>query len=148
MSQLRERLVAHNDTVNWIPDHVKDGRFGDFISNVKDWALSRDRYWGTPLPVWTCDKCEHRECIGNLDELARLGGAKVKTLIESNTLDLHKPAVDEIKLKCPKCAATMTRETSVIDTWYDSGAAHFAQWDYKGGDDPRVRTVDYINEGI
>jgi isoleucyl-tRNA synthetase len=148
MSQLRDRLVAHNDTVNWIPEHVKDGRFGDFISNVKDWALSRDRYWGTPLPVWTCEKCQHRECIGSIAELVQLGGPNVKRLVDAKTLDLHKPAVDEIKLTCPQCKSTMTRETSVIDTWYDSGAAHFAQWDYKGGADERVRTVDYINEGI
>ncbi|HLE47921.1 MAG TPA: class I tRNA ligase family protein, partial [Candidatus Thermoplasmatota archaeon] len=149
MSQRRDRLVAHNDTVNWVPEHVKDGRFGDFITNVKDWALSRDRYWGTPLPVWTCTKCKHQECVGSIAELVRLGGDPVKHLVDAKKLDLHKPAVDEIHLACPKCTNRMDRDPSVIDTWYDSGAAQYAQWHYPFENKDKLQhPVDFITEGL
>ena len=148
MSTKRDALVANNDRVQWVPDHVKEGRFGEFIRNVRDWALSRDRYWGTPLPVWTCAKCKHMECVGSLAELEILGDADAKSKVRSKTLDLHKPAVDELHLVCPKCHAKMEREKSVIDTWYDSGAAAFAQWHYPFENRDKVQAVDFIAEGI
>jgi isoleucyl-tRNA synthetase len=151
MSQLRDRLVANNNQVQWIPDHVKEGRFGDFITNAKDWALSRDRYWGTPLPIWNCTGCKHQHCVGSIAELVAMGGPAVEALVKSGKLDLHKPAVDEIRLTCPKCGKGMQRETSVIDTWYDSGAAHFAQWHYPFENKQIIDTVspaDFITEGL
>ncbi len=153
MSAKREQLVANNDTVNWVPAHIKDGRFGEFIGNVRDWALSRDRYWGTPLPIWTCGKCKHVESIGGLEELAKKGDAETKRRLQDPNLDLHKPAVDELHLVCPKCNTRMDREASVIDTWYDSGAAQFAQWHYMGESSGEAfeklsHPVDFIAEGI
>jgi isoleucyl-tRNA synthetase len=149
MSQVRDALVAHNSEVNWVPAHVRDGRFGEFIGNVRDWALSRDRYWGTPLPVWTCTQCSHMECIGSLEELSKKGDAETQRRLQAPDLDLHKPAVDELHLVCPKCNGRMDREKSVIDTWYDSGAAQFAQWHYPFENADKVgRPVDFIAEGI
>jgi isoleucyl-tRNA synthetase len=153
MTKLRDRLVAHNSTVNWLPEHTREGRFGEFIANVRDWALSRDRYWGTPLPVWACTNpdCGHRTCIGSIEELYQRMEATSKAKTPRDKLDLHKPFVDEIKLTCEQCDGVMERDPSVIDTWYDSGAAHFAQWhhpfdtkDAKASFTP----VDFVSEGI
>ena len=126
MSQVKDTLVNNNDQINWYPEHLQQGRFGDFIRDVKDWALSRNRYWGTPLPIWTCtkDSCGHQICIGSVEELKSLSTSFPKDY------DLHKPFVDELELHCPKCKATMIREKEVIDCWYDSGSAFFAQWHY------------------
>lgn len=151
MSQLRENLVRHNATVNWYPEHMKEGRFGDFIANVKDWALSRERYWGTPLPVWTCPSCKHQECVGSIEALAKLGGETVRRLVAAKKLDLHKPAVDEIDVQCPNCGTSMQRDPSVIDTWYDSGSAHFAQWHYPFENRDLIDVVspaDFVTEGL
>ena len=124
VSKFRKQLLENNEAVEWYPSHVKHGRFGDFISEAKDWALSRDRYWGTPLPIWICEKCGNEICIGSVDELRNLS----KEFPES--YDLHKPFVDEIEVRCPRCNARMKREPYVIDCWYDSGSAFFAQWHY------------------
>ena len=126
MSKVQKSLVNNNNQINWYPPHLQQGRFGDFIREVKDWALSRERYWGTPLPIWVCDKksCGHVLCIGSVKELKQHS----KTSFEE--YDLHKPFVDEIQLICPKCNSSMTREKEVIDCWYDSGSAYFAQWHY------------------
>lgn len=152
MSQLRDKLVAHNNTVNWVPAHVRDGRFGEFIRNVRDWALSRDRYWGTPLPVWTCTKNPaHQHCVGSLEELRAMADDATKKLLAVPGLDLHKPFVDDLHLVCPHCRARMDRETSVIDTWYDSGAAQYAQWNHPKNPENASRVaapVDFITEGI
>jgi isoleucyl-tRNA synthetase len=123
MTKVRDKLVEDNEKVNWTPDHIKHGRFGNFLENVRDWALSRERYWGTPLPIWVCE-CGLQECVGSVQELREKGA----TLPED--LDLHRPYVDEIFLKCPKCGGTMKRIPDVIDCWYDSGSAPFAQWHY------------------
>lgn len=125
MSQLRTQLVDNNNQVRWKPDHLKHGRFGNFIDEAKDWALSRSRYWGTPLPVWVCQTCNHEFAVGSVKELRKL--ARLEPEVE---VDLHKPFVDEIGVCCPKCSDPAVRETYVIDTWYDSGAAFFAQWHY------------------
>jgi isoleucyl-tRNA synthetase len=123
MTKVREKLVQDNEKVNWTPDHIKHGRFGNFLENVRDWALSRERYWGTPLPIWVCE-CGLQECVGSVQEL------KEKGAILPEDFDLHRPYVDEIFLKCPECGGTMKRVPDVIDCWYDSGSAPFAQWHY------------------
>ena len=123
MSKLRDELVANNRSVNWMPDNIKEGRMGNWLENVMDWGLSRERYWGTPLPVWMCE-CGHTEVIGSIEEL------KAKGKNVPDEIELHKPFVDNIKLTCEHCGGEMMRETAVIDCWYDSGSMPFAQWHY------------------
>ena len=123
MSRLRNELVANNDKVNWYPETIKKGRFGNFLENVIDWGISRDRYWGTPLPIWTCE-CGHQECIGSIAEL------KEKAIDCPEEIELHKPYIDDVHLKCPECGKSMTRAKEVIDCWFDSGSMPFAQWHY------------------
>lgn len=123
MTAVRDRLLANNDTVNWMPDNIKHGRFGNFLENIIDWGLSRSRYWGTPLPIWECE-CGHRECIGSIAEL------KEKGIDVPEDIELHKPYVDQVKLKCPHCGKEMKRVPEVIDCWFDSGSMPFAQLHY------------------
>jgi isoleucyl-tRNA synthetase len=117
-SKLRDRLLAANETVTWHPAHIKHGRFGKWLENNVDWALSRERYWGTPLPVWRCEE-GHLHCIGSYDELEELSGVRLE--------DPHRPFVDEVGFPCPECSGRMTRAPEVIDVWFDSGAMPFAQ---------------------
>ncbi len=126
MSTLRDELVANNNKVNWYPDTIRTGRFGKFLENVIDWGISRDRYWGTPLPIWTCEdeNCGHQECIGSIAEL------KEKAIDCPDDIELHKPYIDEVYLKCPKCGKKMKRAKEVIDCWFDSGSMPFAQLHY------------------
>ncbi len=123
-SQFKDRLVALNQQINWVPEHIRDGRFGNWLANNIDWALSRNRYWGTPLPIWECSSCHHQLCVGSLAELSALAGRDLKDL------DLHRPYVDEIVFPCPKCGERMNRVTDLIDVWFDSGAMPVAQWHY------------------
>lgn len=123
MSSLRDKLLENNNTVNWYPDNIRTGRFGKFLENVIDWGLSRDRYWGTPLPIWTCE-CGHKECIGSIEEL------KEKGIDVPENIELHKPYIDNVKLRCPHCGKEMTRTQEVIDCWFDSGSMPFAQYHY------------------
>jgi len=123
MSSLREELLENSDSVNWYPDNIRTGRMGKFLENVIDWGISRDRYWGTPLPIWEC-ACGHRECIGSIEEL------KEKGIDVPEKIELHKPYIDGVHLKCPKCGGTMDRTHEVIDAWFDSGSMPFAQWHY------------------
>ena len=124
MTEVKDRLVANNDKINWMPDNIKKGRFGNFLENVVDWGLSRERYWGTPLPIWECD-CGHKTAVGSIEQLKK-EGRNVKDDIE-----LHKPYIDQVLLKCEKCGSdSMKRVTEVIDCWFDSGAMPFAQWHY------------------
>jgi isoleucyl-tRNA synthetase len=124
-SEAKAQLLANNETVGWHPQHVKHGRFGKWLENNVDWALSRDRYWGTPLPVWRCrdHECAEVECIGSVEELGQRSGAATPD-------DLHRPYIDEVTWPCAKCGGEMRRVDSVIDTWYDSGAMPFAQFHY------------------
>ncbi len=126
MSKLRDELVENNNKVNWYPDTIRTGRFGKFLENVIDWGISRDRYWGTPLPIWTCEdeNCGHQECIGSIAEL------KEKAIDCPEEIELHKPYIDNVHLKCPKCGKRMTRAKEVIDCWFDSGSMPFAQLHY------------------
>ena len=123
MSALRDRLVANNNTVNWMPENIKDGRFGNFLENVIDWGLSRSRYWGTPLPVWECE-CGHYDVIGSREEL------KERCENVPDDIELHKPYIDGITIKCEKCGKEMHRVPYVIDCWFDSGSMPFAQYHY------------------
>ena len=122
-SQYKKRLVELNESINWYPGHIKNGRFGNWLENNIDWALGRERYWGTPLPVWECGACHHQECIGSLSELSDKIGRDLKDM------DLHRPYVDELKYHCPQCSnGTMKRVPELIDVWFDSGAMPYAQW--------------------
>ena len=123
MTKLRDELVANNNKINWYPDTIRTGRFGKFLENVIDWGISRDRYWGTPLPVWKCE-CGHEECIGSIAEL------KEKAVDCPEDVELHKPYIDNVHLKCEKCGKEMERVKEVIDCWFDSGSMPFAQLHY------------------
>jgi isoleucyl-tRNA synthetase len=123
MSSMRDKLLKNNNSVNWLPDNVRTGRMGNFLENVIDWGISRERYWGTPLPIWECE-CGHREMIGSKEELK----AKGKNVPEN--IELHKPYIDAVHLDCPHCHKEMTRVSDVIDCWFDSGSMPFAQHHY------------------
>ncbi len=126
-TRLRDRFLANNDKINWYPEHIKYGRFGNWLETNIDWALGRERYWGTPLPIWECDSCRKQECIGSVDEL-RQRGARPPSRLQAETLDLHRPYIDEVVYPCPQCSGTMRRVPEVIDCWFDSGAMPVAQW--------------------
>lgn len=123
MTSLRDKLVEKNNKVKWYPDTIRTGRFGKFLENVIDWGISRDRYWGTPLPVWKCE-CGCQECIGSIAEL------KEKGINVPEDIELHKPYIDDVHLRCPECGKEMTRFKEVIDVWFDSGSMPFAQLHY------------------
>lgn len=123
-SQFKDRMVELNEKINWYPGHIKNGRFGNWLENNIDWALGRERYWGTPLPVWECEACHRQECMGSVGELSQKVGRDL------TNLDLHRPYVDEIKYSCPDCGGTMKRITELIDCWFDSGSMPYGQWHY------------------
>ena len=123
MTTLRDKLIENNNKINWYPDNIRTGRFGKFLENVIDWGISRDRYWGTPLPIWQCE-CGHKECIGSIEEL------KNKGINVPKDIELHKPYIDEVHLNCPECGKEMERVKEVIDCWFDSGSMPFAQLHY------------------
>ena len=125
MTAVRDDLVRNNKTVNWIPESIGEGRFGNWLENIQDWGISRNRYWGTPLNVWECGDCGHMESIGSRAELAEMSGNPA-----AETVELHRPYIDEIAVPCPKCGKTMKRVPEVIDCWFDSGAMPFAQHHY------------------
>jgi isoleucyl-tRNA synthetase len=121
---IKEQLIAANDDVVWHPEHIKNGRFGEWLAGNIDWALSRDRYWGTPLPIWSCEQ-GHTHCVGSVAELREMAVGPVP-----EDLELHRPYVDDVVLTCPECGGTMRRAPEVIDAWFDSGSMPFAQWHY------------------
>ena len=125
MTAVRDDLVRNNKTVNWIPESIGEGRFGNWLENIQDWGVSRNRYWGTPLNVWECEDCGHQEAIGSREELEKLSGNP-----EAKTVELHRPYIDAVTCTCPKCGKTMKRVPEVIDCWFDSGAMPFAQHHY------------------
>ena len=146
MSKLKDQLVAANNKVNWYPDYVGEKRFGNWIADVKDWAISRNRYWGTPIPIWRCE-CGHLECIGSRAELAE---KSIENIDES--IELHRPYVDDVHIRCPHCGKEMTRIPEVMDCWFDSGAMPFAQQHYPFENaenfDTELFPADFICEGI
>ncbi len=123
-SQFKEDLVRLNENINWVPEHIKHGRFGNWLENNIDWALGRERYWGTPLPVWECEECHHQVAVGSVAELSEKAGRDLAGL------DMHRPYVDEIQFSCPECSGQMKRVPELIDVWFDSGAMPVAQWHY------------------
>ena len=129
-SAFKDKLVSGNDEINWYPDYIKDGRFGEWLRNNVDWAISRERYWGTPIPIWECQDCGHAQCIGSAAELAVQALPEAREGLEE--LDLHRPYVDNVPLQCPAdgCGGQMRRIPEVMDAWFDSGAMPFAQWHY------------------
>ena len=145
-SRERDGLLANNEQIGWHPEHIKHGRFGKWLENNVDWALSRDRYWGTPLPIWECggEGCDERACIGSVAELRERAGGEVPD-------DLHRPYIDEVVLPCESCGGEMRRVESVIDTWYDSGAMPFAQFHYPFENEEQFEErfpADFICEAI
>jgi isoleucyl-tRNA synthetase len=142
---LKEQLVANNKVVNWVPEHVKEGRFGNWLENNIDWAISRERYWGTPLPIWAADDGSHMECIGSVAELSAKAGRDL------GELDLHRPFVDEVTYPAPNGTATMRRIPDVADVWFDSGAMQIAQWHYPFENQAvfeMAHPADYICEAV
>lgn len=144
-SQYKDRMVELNETINWYPGHIKQGRFGNWLENNVDWALGRERYWGTPLPVWECEKCNHQECIGSVAELEE------KTSRNLKDLDLHRPHVDEVTFLCTKCEGKMKRVPELIDVWFDSGSMPYGQWHYPFENAAQFKgqyPADYICEAV
>jgi len=140
-TRYRDELVNLNRQINWYPEHIRDGRFGNWLENNVDWALGRERYWGTPLPVWVCEECGRQECIGSVEELqSKVSGFRFQVpgsgenlqpaTYNLEQLDLHRPYIDAVTYRCPDCDGTMRRVPEVIDTWFDSGSMPVAQWHY------------------
>ncbi len=146
VTKLKEKIIEENNKVNWYPSYVGEKRFGNWLENMNDWAISRNRYWGTPLPLWRCS-CGHMEMIGSREELA----SKAIEKIDPETIDLHRPFVDDIHISCPECHATMNRVPEVIDCWFDSGSMPFAQYHYPFENKELWESqypADFIAEGI
>ncbi len=144
MTAVKDRLIANNNTINWIPESIGKGRFGDWLENVQDWGISRNRYWGTPLNIWECS-CGHRHAIGSVEEL--------KSMSDNcpDEIELHRPFIDEVTIKCPECGGEMKRVTEVIDCWFDSGAMPFAQHHYPFENQDKFEAqfpADFISEAV
>jgi isoleucyl-tRNA synthetase len=143
-TQYARRMIELNKQINWIPAETGTGRFGNWLEENKDWALSRDRYWGTPLPIWVCENCGHQKCVGSIEELKQ--GKNFP-----KPLDLHKPSVDPVTFTCEKCNGTMKRTPELIDVWFDSGSMPFAQWHFPFENKEifaKAYPADFISEGI
>ena len=144
MTEVRDQLIRNNNTVNWIPESIGKGRFGDWLTNVQDWGLSRNRYWGTPLNIWECS-CGHRHSIGSIEELRSMSDNCPENI------ELHRPFIDEVTLRCPECSGEMHRVSEVIDCWFDSGSMPFAQWHYPFENKEMFEKqfpADFISEGV
>ena len=144
MTDVKEDLIKNNQTINWLPENIGKGRFGDWLENVQDWGISRNRYWGTPLNIWKCE-CEHHHAIGSIEEL--------KSMSDNcpDDIELHRPFIDEVTIKCPKCHKQMQRVEEVIDCWFDSGAMPFAQWHYPFENQEIFKDnfpADFISEAV
>ncbi len=150
MSALREEMKAANEKINWYPEHIKHGRFGEWLEGIKDWAISRERYWGTPLPIWRCTECKHELVVGSVAELSEKSGQKL-----GEDFDPHRPYIDAIKWPCKKCdnKGEMRRVPEVADCWFDSGSMPFAQWGYPYATDSKKQLTEhypaqFISEAI
>lgn len=143
IDKIKQKMIDANQKINWTPSHIKNGRFGKWIEGARDWAISRNRYWGSPIPVWKCEECGHAHCVGSMAELEELSGVKV--------FDLHKHFVDKIHIKCPKCGKTMHRVEEVLDCWFESGAMPYAQKHYpfeNKAEFEKSFPADFIAEGL
>ena len=150
MTEVSDRMVANNNTVNWIPEGIGKGRFGEWLKNVQDWGLSRDRYWGTPLNVWECEDCGKRDAVGSIEELRTRGKMEDGSEVPED-IELHRPFVDGVILTCPDCGKPMKRVPEVIDCWFDSGAMPFAQWHYPFENEDIFNDnfpADFISEAV
>ncbi len=152
VSQVKDELMKNAEQISWTPDYIKEGRFGEWLRGIRDWAISRERYWGTPLPIWTCTTCGKQECVGSFAQLAEQATPESKP--DLATFDPHRPFIDAVKLVC-SCGGTMQRVPDVMDVWFDSGAMPFAQWHYPFENTDRVDPpeassfpADYIAEAI
>ncbi|MBR2952125.1 MAG: isoleucine--tRNA ligase, partial [Clostridia bacterium] len=144
MTAVRDRLIANNNTINWIPESIGTGRFGDWLENVQDWGISRNRYWGTPLNIWECS-CGHRHAIGSIAELREMSENCPEDI------ELHRPFIDAVTIKCPACGGEMKRVPEVIDCWFDSGSMPFAQWHYPFENKEIFESqfpANFISEGV
>ena len=142
---VKEKVLKNNGQISWYPSHMQEGRFGDFLDNLVDWAISRERYWGTPLNIWVCEECDEKVCVGGRDELVEK--ALDKDLAAK--VEFHKPYIDQVKLRCAKCQGTMNRVSAVADCWYDSGCMHTAQWHYPFENQDKFKAgfpADFISE--
>src|SRR6185312_2317853 len=138
-------MLLENEKINWYPEHIKHGRFGNWLEGNIDWALSRDRFWGTPIPVWRCHTCGHDECVSSVARLAELAGRDL------TGLDLHRPSVDDIVVHCPECKGRAHRVEPVLDAWFDSGSMPAGQLHYpfeRADEFPERFPADFICEAI
>jgi len=144
-SAYKKRMVELNDKINWYPAHIKNGRFGNWLENNVDWALGRERFWGTPLPVWQCNSCRHQVCVGSVAELSERSGK------DQTGLDLHRPYVDQVQLTCSECGGEMQRVPELIDVWFDSGSMPISQWHYPFENQEKFKQqypADFISEAV
>ena len=145
MTEVRDDLIKNNNTINWIPQSIGTGRFGNWLENVADWGISRNRYWGTPLNIWECEACGHQTAIGSKEELKAMSPDYPEGGVE-----LHRPYIDEVHVTCPHCGKLMKRVPEVIDCWFDSGSMPFAQYHYPFENQELFEKhfpADFISEG-
>ena len=147
-SSFKDRMIAANERINWYPGYIKNGRFGNWLKDNVDWAISRERYWGSPLPIWSCKECDHRVCVGSLAELSGLCEEPLP-----DDFDPHKPYIDRVELKCDRCGGVMRREPEVLDSWFNAGIMPWGQWGYPAAEGSEERfqnqyPADFICEAI
>jgi isoleucyl-tRNA synthetase len=143
VTKIKEQLIKNNKKIHWVPDHIKEGRFGKWLEGARDWNFSRNRFWGAPIPIWECESCEEKICIESMEELEKRGNKKLK--------DLHLPYIDEVKFKCPRCGKDMKRTNGVFDCWFESGSMPYAQWHYPFENKELVESTfpaHFIAEGL